>query len=108
MTARHRRRLRYLIAASALTAAGMFGFAAGRSSSPALDADDLTPAGVNNCLTAVKGSLALLDPDSIVAFSPAEIAELRVLPERCEDPDVAEALAEEYPALVDRLRTIGR
>lgn len=72
-----------------------------------IESGDLTSAGVNNCATAMKASLVLLDPDSIVAFDAEEIAELRHLPERCDAPEVQAGLEAEYPALVERLQTIG-
>lgn len=107
--ARLQHQLRILTFAFAFALVAALGFLAGQIIGPnPIESDDLTAAGVNNCVTAIKGSLALLDPDSIVAFDAAEVEELRTLPARCKEEAVLAGLEEEYPELLYRLQTIGR
>lgn len=104
---RTRRRASWVAALTAVLTAGLFSFAAGRATAPAVTGGDLVPAGVNNCVTAITGRLALLDTESIGDFDAATIAELRTLPERCDDPEVRDVLEADYPALLDALQTTG-
>lgn len=100
--------LRRLIIALSVAFAAAVGFIAGNVATPdPVTTTDLVPSGVNNCLTAIRGSLALLDPDSIVAFDQAERSELRELPDRCREKDVLTILERDYPHLLARLQTIG-
>ena len=68
---------------------------------------DLVPAGANNCLVQAKETLGLLDRNSIGDFTAPEIDELRILPERCNERAVSEALYDQYPLLMAKLETIG-
>lgn len=104
-----RRQLTTLALAFAFAFVAAIGFLAGQIvGRDPIESTDLTSAGINNCVTAIKGSLVLLDPDSIVAFDAAEIEELRRLPDRCAEDDIYAGLEEQYPELLVRLQTIGR
>lgn len=72
-----------------------------------LEEGDLVAAGVNNCVTAITGRLALLDTESIGDFDEATIAELRTLPARCQEPEVRAVLEADYPALLHALAVTG-
>lgn len=108
-TGRLQRQLRLLTLAFAFAAVAALSFLAGQVIGPEpVSESDLVPASVNGCVNAIKASLVLLDPDSIVAFDAAEIEELRRLSPRCLEKEVNTALQEEYPELLLRLETIGR
>lgn len=101
-----RKPLLWSIVLSASLAGVGLGFAAGRSSSPAITDEDLIPAGVNNCVTAIIGRLDLLHhPEAMADIGEAAIAEIQTLPARCNEPEINDILLADYPALMNELGT---